>query len=83
MLLLRSMNTQSFDHYKSSSVSHFINGKPYILQNLLIFLSRVINSRFKGGTAGRFASPSFSDHPSDFATFSVLYLMIYHQKQYH
>ena len=57
-----SINTQLFVHAKSSSISHFINGKSKNLQLWLRYLSGIVTSTFKvgtGGCVGQFASPSF------------------------
>ena len=59
---------------KSSSISQFINGKSRSIQKLLRYLSGIVTSTFTVGTAGRFASPSFSGCASVFPTVSVLYL---------
>ena len=52
VMLLYSINTQSFNHDKSSSASQFINVKSTNLQKLLRYLSRILTSTFKVGTAG-------------------------------
>ena len=57
ILLFCSINTQSFVHYKLSSISQFINGKSGDFQKLLRYLSGIVTSAFKVGTGGRFASP--------------------------
>ena len=54
------VNTQSFFHVKSSSVSYFINGKSRNLEKVLRYLSGIVTSIFKVGTVacnGRSASP--------------------------
>ena len=58
-LLSYFINTQSFFHDKSSSISQFIDGKSRDLQKLLRYLSGIVTSTFKFGTGSRFASPSF------------------------
>ena len=52
MLLWCSINTQSFVHDKSSSISQFINGKSRNLQKLIRYLIGVVTSAFKVGPAG-------------------------------
>ena len=59
VLLRYYINTWSFVHNKSSSVTQFISSKSRNLQKLLRYLSRIVTSTFKVGTAGRFASSSF------------------------
>ena len=65
---------KSFVHSKSSSISQFINGKSRNLQNLLRYLCGILTSRFKVGTAGRFAYLSFPGSAGVFPTIFVLYL---------
>ena len=65
MLLLCSINTQSFVHDKSSSTSQFIKDKSKDLQKLIRYLSRINNSTFKedtSGCAGWSVSPGFPVH---------------------
>ena len=62
MLIWCSINTQLFAHAKSSSISHFINGKSRNLELLPRYLSGIVTSIFKvgtGGCVGQFTSPSF------------------------
>ena len=74
MLLFCSINTESFVHDKSSSISQFINGKSRDLQTLLRYLSGIATSTCKvDGTGGRFTSPSFTGLSSVFPTIFVLY----------
>ena len=74
VLLRYYINTQSFVHNKSSSVTQFISSKSRNLQKLLRYLSGIVTSTFKVGTAGRFVSSSFRDHSGVFPTIFVLYL---------
>ena len=53
MSLLCSINTQSFVHDKSSSISHFISGKSRNLQKLLRYLNRILTSAIKDATGIR------------------------------
>ena len=73
MLLFCSINTQSFVHNKSSSISQFINGKLRDLQKLLRYLSGIVSSTCKVCNGGQFASPSLPGFSSKFPTISVLY----------
>ena len=52
MLSWCSINTQSFVHHKSSSISQFISGRLRNLQNVLRYLSGTVTSAFKAGTGG-------------------------------
>ena len=80
MLLWCSINTQSFIHVKSSSIPQFISGKARILQKLLRYLSGIVTSTIKVGTAGcggQLASlgfPDFAGLSGIFSTIVVLYL---------
>ena len=83
MLLFCSINTQSFVHDKSSSISQFINGNSRDFQKLLRYLSGIVTSTCKVGTGGRFASPSFPGISGMFPTILFYIKMIYHLKPYH
>ena len=67
-------------HDKSNYISWFINGKSKNIQTFLKYLSGIVTSRFKVGTAGcggQFASPGFpgcGGLSSVFSTGFVLYL---------
>ena len=52
MLSWCSINTQSFAHDRSSSISQFLSGKSRNLWKLLRHLSAVLISAFKAGTGG-------------------------------
>ena len=52
MLIRCSINTQSLVHDKSSCISHFINDKLKNLQKFLRYLSGIVTSTLKVGTAG-------------------------------
>ena len=78
MLFWCSINTQSLDYVKSSSISYFINDKSRNLQKLLRYLSEIVSSTFKVGTAGcgvLFVSPDHTGlsvvFPSIFFCFFV------------
>ena len=73
-VLICSINTQFFAHGKSSSTSHFINGKSRNLQKLLRYFSGIVTSTFK---VAQFASPAFpgcGGISGVFPTIFVLYL---------
>ena len=72
MLLFCSIRTQSFVYDKPSSVSQFIADKSKYFQKLLRYLSEIVNSTFKVGTGGPFASPSFPGLSGGFTTIFVL-----------
>ena len=77
MLFLRSNNTHSFVHDKSSSTAQLIKGKLSDLQKLFKYLGGTVTSTFKVGTrgrAGRPASPSFPGYGGLFPVIFVLYL---------
>ena len=77
MLFLRSNNTHSFVHDKSSSTAQLIKGKLSDLQKLFKYLGGTVTSTFKvgtGGRAGRSASPSFPGCGGLFPVIFVLYL---------
>ena len=59
---------------KSSSISQFINVKSRSLQKLLRYLSWIVTSTFKVGTASLFTFPSFPGCGGVFPTIFVLYL---------
>ena len=69
MFLYYSINTQSFAHDKSSSVSQFISGKSRNLQKLLRYLGEIVTSTFKIGTAGLICI-SFISKPCYFVLYS-------------
>ena len=52
MLSWCSINTKSFVHHRSSSISQFLSGKSRNLGILLRHLSGVVISTFKAGTGG-------------------------------
>ena len=72
ILLFCSINTQSFVHDKSSSISQFINGKSRDLQKLLRYFSEIVTSTLKVGTVGQFASPLF---PGVFGVFPTIFIL--------
>ena len=73
MLLWFYINTHCFVHDRSSSASQFNKGKPRDLLKLLIYLSRIITSIFKGGTGGC-AGLSVSPGSPDFGGISGIFL---------
>ena len=72
MLLFCSINTQSFDHDKSSSISQFVNANSRDLQKSIGYLSGIVTSTFKVDTGRQFASPSFPGLSGVFPTIFVL-----------
>ena len=76
MLLLCSINIQSFIHNKSSFTLQLIKTKSRDIQNLSSrIVSRKMTSTFKvgpDGRGGRSASPSIPGHPHISSVFPVL-----------
>ena len=78
MLLGCYINTQSFVHDKSSSISQFIHGKSRDLQKLLQYLSGIVTSTFKAGTGGcggQFAHPPFPGHAGLCVVFPTIFVL--------
>ena len=71
MLLFSAINTQSFVHDKSSSISEFTNEKSWDLQKLLRYLSGIVTLTIKVGTCDQFASPSIPGLSVVFAIFAL------------
>ena len=83
ILLFCSINTHSFIHDKSSSISQFIKGKSRNLQKLPRYLSGIATSTFKLVLV----LDLHLLHLQVFLVYFLLFLfyiaMIYHLKQYH